>query len=416
MKKFFIAALSIILSFSEIYAAEIYVNNVTIPKEGTALMEVYLTNTDVECVAFQFEINLPQGIQPATDSNNSYILQKGSRISSLNVTIGLSNKGNNKYQFAGYQGSGLPVVFPGTEGQVVTIMLKTDATVNVGDVLNASLSDVRITDTSSRTHFLDNSSFTITVGEPDDGFIKFNETDTQLPVYTAGDRGNVRMTRTVRAGVWNTIVLPFTLTKANAEAVFGTDVKLAEFTGFTTEYDPNDDEDVTPDNIVINFATYTLSTRKPMTGGKPFLILVSKDVKEFEVEDVTLVGEVTDVEKKDNWNTKGMFTGSFVKTVVPADGLFISDNLFYYSSGSTNIKAFRGWFELGAVLDKETTDFGAKVRFTVDDEATAVEGIESGMAEGGVYTLQGVYLGDNVDINTLPKGVYIVGGKKMLVK
>ena len=59
MKKFFIAFLSVVLFVSEAFAAEITVNNVTIPQKGTALMEVYLTNTDVECVGFQFEINLP---------------------------------------------------------------------------------------------------------------------------------------------------------------------------------------------------------------------------------------------------------------------------------------------------------------------------------------------------------------------
>ena len=47
-------------------------------------------------------------------------------------------------------------------------------------------------------------------------------------------------------------------------------------------------------------------------------------------------------------------TGTLVKTTIPADGLFLSDNKFYYSAGKTNIKAFRCWFELDAVLDKST--------------------------------------------------------------
>ena len=72
--------------------------------------------------------------------------------------------------------------------------------------------------------------------------------------------GYTSMRRTIKAGEWNTIVLPFTLTKAKAEAAFGSDVELAEFTGFETEY--ADEEDITPDAITINFATYTMTAKK----------------------------------------------------------------------------------------------------------------------------------------------------------
>jgi hypothetical protein len=106
-----------------------------------------------------------------------------------------------------------------------------------------------------------------------------------------------------------------------------------------------------------------------------------------------------------------------VKTVVPEDGLFISDNKFWYSVGKTNIKAFRGWFELGAVLDKET-DFGAKkVTFDIDGDATRIEGLSrDGMEDGAVYTLGGQLVGKDVRIDQLPKGVYIINGKKRVVK
>ena len=45
---------------------------------------------------------------------------------------------------------------------------------------------------------------------------------------------------------------------------------------------------------------------------------------------------------------------------------------FWYSVGKTNIKAFRCWFELGAVLGSET-DFGARVFLNVvDEEVTGI--------------------------------------------
>ena len=129
-----------------------------------------------------------------------------------------------------------------------------------------------------------------------------------------------------------------------------------------------------------------------------------------------VVGAVTNVSKSDEYETPGVFTGSLVKTKVPADGLFIYEDKFYYSAGSTNIKAFRGWFELGAVLDKET-DFGANVRFVVDDEVTDIEGVPSAADEtGAVYTLNGQLIGKDIDVKSLPKGIYIMNGKKVSVK
>lgn len=222
----------------------------------------------------------------------------------------------------------------------------------------------------------------------------------------------------VNAGEWSTIVLPFTLTQSQAKVAFGNNVQLAEFTGFETEYDEDDDEDVIPNSITLKFSTYTMSVRKPMGGGKLFLIKTDKKIESFNADDVKLVSSVTDVEKADSWGTPGKFTGTLVKTKVPADGLFLSGGKFWYSTGKTNIKAFRGWFELGAVLDKETTEFNANINFVIDDEPTSVDGIPAVVthAKGAVYNLQGQYLGSDISVKNLPAGIYIVDGKKMVIK
>ena len=132
---------------------------------------------------------------------------------------------------------------------------------------------------------------------------------------------------------------------------------------------------------------------------------------------MTMVGTVTDVQKTDEFDTSGKFTGSLVKTVVPADGVFIADNKFWYSTGDTNTKAFRGWFELGAVLDKET-DFGAKIGILIDDVPTSIDGTPFGIVrqQGDVYTIDGLYVGRDIPTNRLKKGIYIVNGNKVIIK
>jgi hypothetical protein len=304
----------------------------------------------------------------------------------------------------------------GTTGTVATITLAADETTEVGSILTANIDEVVLSTVDLDQIDAESSSFKITIGEPDDGRIHFDENSTTLPSYTAGEKGNVTMKRTIKAGIWNTIVLPFTLTKTKAEAAFGSDVQLAEFSGFSTEY--TDEDDVTPDAIVMKFSTYTMTARKGMTGGNLYLIKTSNEVETIEADDATLTTDVNNVETSDEWETKGWFKGSFVKTVVPEDGLFINDNKFWYSTGKTNIKAFRGWFELNAVLDKET-DFGAKVFLDIDDEPTDIEGIETAerALKGDVFDLQGRKVANSGSkMSNLPKGIYVVNGKKVVNK
>lgn len=292
-------------------------------------------------------------------------------------------------------------------GELVIFTIKA-GDLTIGETYTGKIKNILFVPVQGEKASLPDVTFSIKIIE-NDGRIKFNENATKLPKFTAGATANVTMTRAIKGGQWNTIVLPFTLTKAKAEAVFGTDVQLAEFSGFEVDYG-DDDENVIPLGITINLATYTMTTKKGMTGGKPFLIKTSQDIESFQADDVKLLNEVTAVEKADENETSGKFTGSFVRTVIPEDGLFINDNKFWYSTGKTNAKAFRCWFELGAVLDKET-DFGAPVFFSFDNEATGIKNIQQTAEDGKYYNLNGQR------VENLKKGqIYIKNNKKVVVK
>lgn len=299
----------------------------------------------------------------------------------------------------------------GQTGILVTFRLKVVGAVEVGEVLEGKLLNGIISAENGTIHDVADATFTVTIDEPDDGRIKFDENSTTLPTYTAGEKADIRMTRTIKANQWSTIVLPFTLTKAKAEAVFGSDVQLAEFSGFVVDYG-DDEENIVPLGITLNFTSYTIPAQGGrLEGGTPVLIKTSKDITEpFELDDVNLTEDIKDVKVdfvlNEDYTMHGKFTGTLVKTKVPADGLFISDEKFYYSTGATNIKAFRGWFELEAVLDKET-DFGVKM--FVDDIETKVDGISVRDAEGIIYDLSGRKVN-----SPSRRGVYIVNGKKVM--
>ena len=368
----------------------VVVSPVTVPQGGTGSFDIELNN-DVEFTAFSMELTLPDGI--TYDSK-----AEGSRFDGHSVDDGAKD---GKKTFAALSGSSKPI--KGNSGTLITVYVTADAGLTIGTELNATLSALTFTTPDEVEYNLPDVNFTITIG---DSRLVFNENAVNLPVYTAGEKADVRMNRTINAGEWSTLVLPFTLTKAKAETIFGSDVQLAEFSGFEVDYG-DDDENVIPLGITINFATYTMTAKKGMTGGKPFLIKTSKDISVIEADECSLVNAITDVTKTDEFDTSGKFTGTFTKTTVPADGLFLNSNKFYYSTGQSNIKAFRGWFELGAVLNRET-DFGVKM--VVDGFETKVEGLGVKDAAGNVYDLSGR------KVSKAQRGVYIVNGKKVLVK
>ncbi len=91
--------------------------------------------------------------------------------------------------------------------------------------------------------------------------------------------------------------------------------------------------------------------------------------------------------------------------------MFISDNKFWYSTGSTNTKGFRSWLELDGVYGKDM-DFGVKMQ--IDGIVTNINDLDIEKSVEGVYTIDGKKM--NNDVTRLPKGVYLINGKKVAVK
>jgi hypothetical protein len=53
--------------------------------------------------------------------------------------------------------------------------------------------------------------------------------------------------------------------------------------------------------------------------------------------------------------------------------------------------------------------------FADNADATAIDDVEL-KSDADVYTLQGIHVGKATDLNTLPKGIYVIGGRKVMVK
>ena len=79
------------------------------------------------------------------------------------------------------------------------------------------------------------------------------------------------------------------------------------------------------------------------------------------------------------------------------------------------MKAFRGYFWFTDELAVKA--LGAKINFSVDGDATSIDGMGYQRITEGVYDLSGrkIQLKDG-DLNKLQKGVYIIDGKKVTIK
>lgn len=381
------------------------VKDVAIPKDGKAMLAIETAFESDAYFGYQLEVVLPKGVSISLDKNGRPSAESYTELDIVGSIISSTSE-STTYQFVASK-MGNPHI-PAGSYVLVVVPVETDGTLSVGDALDGSIRNILFSDGTQKGMGMADVKFTITIDEPDDGRLKFNESSAILPKYTAGQKADVTMLRTIKANQWNTIVLPFTLTKAKAEAAFGSDVQLAEFTGFETIYASEDD--MTPDAININLSTYTMTAKKGMTGGKPFVIKTSKDIESFQADNVTLAEKVNDVEEYDDeYGTPGRFTGTFVKTTIPEDGLFISDNKFWYSAGKSTAKAFRCWFELGAVLDKET-NFEARVIFKFDDETSGIATVKRTEDES-FFDLMGRKL-----LKANKKGIYVKNGRKVVVK
>ena len=94
---------------------------------------------------------------------------------------------------------------------------------------------------------------------------------------------------------------------------------------------------------------------------------------------------------------------------------------YYTKVAVNNVKGLRGWLETGK---DESTAEGVKffINGVEEGEVTAIEGIESSMEvskriNSNIYNLNGQLVRSNsVSAEGLDKGIYIIGGKKVVVK
>lgn len=303
-----------------------------------------------------------------------------------------------------YSSSDAPV--PAGDIEIGTVKFTIDESVPTG-VYNVTISGFDFLDGNNYIHANNGSDVTFKVKVLDKAteYFTLDENSTTAPVARTGV--NVRVIRTIKKDEWSTICLPFTMTKTQADAAFGSGYEIKQYKNYTATID---EVTLIPSVIELNFGDYTLNALRKLNAGTPYLIKTSQDIESFDVDNVNISTTLNDVSGAEtNYDLPGKFKGTLNKTKVPDKGLFISANKFYYSTGKTNIKAFRGWFELQAVLDMPVSS-ETRIDFNFD-ETTGIKEVHGNANVEGTYDLQGRKVEEPAN-----KGLYIVNGRKVVKK
>ena len=205
-----------------------------------------------------------------------------------------------------------------------------------------------------------------------------------------GYEADVTLTRTLAAGSWNTFAAPFSTAIPAGWTV--KELNTASIAGQV---------------LTLNFADATT-----IEASKPYLVKVAAQT---DLSQAAFAGAIVSKETQPFTSTDVDFIPTLGATTIPAGDtkavLFLAANntLLNPSALPANIKGFRGYFQL-----KGDAVGASRFALNIDEETTAVSDLKNNeqIINNYGYDLQG----RRMEGQPTKKGVYIVNGKKVVIK
>ena len=385
-------------------------SDITCKNGAQVELPLEITNDASLAIAgISFTLALPEGVSVVLDDGEPLCELNSDRLNPKRFSVYTAQQSDGSWGFR-ISTNSATAVLNGTEGEVMTLTLSVADEMEAGDY-SIKLTDNKfsIRDAANNVNSMpvDDASSTLTV-ESSDTRVVLDENSTTMPEAATGV--DVLVKRTIKTGNLSTICLPFAMTGDQAVVAFGADAELADFAGYETTED--DEENITA--ILVKFTA--LDIKKGMEANHPYVIKIhtDSDVKEFTAEGVDIEPEddptVAAVKRtKKQWSE---LIGTYVAdTKLEATTIFLNANKFWYSAGETKIKAFRAYFDFYDVLtDVESALSGdANIRYVIE-EATGIKDIATDNAVSkGWFTIDGRKLNGK----PAQRGIYILNGKKV---
>lgn len=246
--------------------------------------------------------------------------------------------------------------------------------------------------------------------------------------------------RTMTPGIWNSITLPVALTAAQFKTAFGEHAKLSTLKG-QNETKPSQIDfksvDLSNNEAIVMKPgkLYIMKTTRPAdvtTGSYTKLIEQGNELTVqapyYVINNVTLATAPEAVFKEASKpsttsDRKLQFCGTQIRQTtnfVPKYSYVLgaNDGKWYYTQNDLPIKGFRCWIATGDDAQAKNLTFAID---GITDETTAIDGVtinqRQAAANNHVYTLSGQLVRANTtSLEGLPKGIYVVNNKKVIVK
>lgn len=225
--------------------------------------------------------------------------------------------------------------------------------------------------------------------------ITLNENETCTPEAKVAD---VTLNRTLTTH-WNSIVLPFAVSKKQIAAQFGEGTVVAAYKDAT----------VGETSTTLNFEVV-----EEMQANVPYLIKPTQAGSTYTFEGVA----IKPADNLEAGEGEIKFVGNYENGKQLTEGNYFIDanrNLFYSANGTETMKAFRAIFVSTAAAPAKAMFFSIRGN---SGETTGIEDVKTLAGKTfDVYSIDGMLVRKNAtNLNGLAKGVYVVNGKKYIAK
>jgi len=282
------------------------------------------------------------------------------------------------------------------DGYTAIISFKTAKTITINDQsfdgTDGSFVTATITETTDKAITIEAGSKVVYVSKieiiPNTPTYTLNdETSTLSDIEDVESGKNVKFNRTITTG-WNAICLPFAVSADDLKTIFGDEAEVGELTS----------SELVGTTQKLNFSRAT-----SITAGKPCLVYSENELSHFTLAGVGAATTSVSEEATGNCTMKGTLV--YADEAINVDDIYMASGTLYFAEQAWAIKGFRSWVkvnEAGArnieiVMDGTTTDISA-----------ATLGIES---DDETYDLSGRKIE-----SPMKKGIYVINGKKMVIK
>lgn len=226
--------------------------------------------------------------------------------------------------------------------------------------------------------------------------------------------------RTFTTGKWNSLILPVDMNAKQVTAAFGAEAKIARFNRLEGKWIYFDTQDENNLHIEKNVPYIIKPTKEPTAVNRTYNV-GGENTKHinglvYTVTGIAYDNQTATLQHEDTEYTNGMkHYGSYKNpTVVPADSYILhrSGKMVHTAVEHKNIKSYRTWL-------RETTPSGETLQMRVeqnDGPSTGIKVIEETTKNANtVYNVSGMRMNSS-NTDNLPKGVYIINNKKVVIK